>query len=395
MYKKTTANPKEIDFAKIGAVVKNKIPEAAVKAFNAKVPKAQATPFDFAFDYDAAARKLQITVKKAGPDFVFGWTDTVFVENTEKMKGAEAEIAGWKEKIEEAIGSAEKLHGGAGEIGKWVESVEKTTADGKPHPDAQKEVEAIDAAVTKLENENVALRAKAGQFWNSGPNGGVAGLLKKHGVSEQVIEERQKADADYKALQATAARFQESSRAVDLAIMSIRKRNKDLGVKLSMATVTMKTDVGAQVDDAALEIQKTVGEIQGYANADFEEVKAKELTKAAKEFAGKSGATWTKLSADPGEIDKAIAQIRDVGLKMRVRSGRVEERYQAWQKPIYQGKKALEKYQGMLKMVRDEYFQSYGALEKTLQGYSESLTKYRPKAVDAAAKAAKAAGKKK
>ncbi len=393
LYKKSTANPKEIDFARIGATAKNRIPDAAIKAFQQKVPGPQAKPFDFAFDYDAAARKLQITVKKAGADFVYGWADPVLLENQQKMKGVEADIAGWKTKMEEAVQEVGKLHGGAGQIAKWAESLEQTAAQGGADAGSQKEVEAIDAALAKLENEKLALHTKAGQFWNGGPNGGVVALLKKHGISEQIVQERQQADTDYRALQQTLARFHDGIRAVEQEIAAIRKHSKDASVKLAVSSVNLNADRQGEKDDAAVEMQKTVGEIQGYANADFEEVKAKELTRAAKEFADKSGTAWEKLSANAGEIDKTIALLREVGLKMRVRSGRVEERYQVWQKPIYQERKALEKYQAMLKMVRDEYMQGYDSLQKTLQSYAENLTKQKPKAVELAAKAAKAKAK--
>ena len=316
------------------------------------MPAAQAKPFDFAVEYDAATRKLQITVKKAGSDFVFAWADPVLVANMEKMKGVEGDIGGWKEKVEEAIRSAGKLHGGAEQISKWVESVAKTAAAGEADAEVHKEVEAIDAALGKLENEKAALNTKTGQFWNSGPNGGVAGLLKKHGISEQIVEERKQADADYQVLQRTLATYQDGIRRFEEEIASARKQNKETGVKLASVSVNLTANRQEETEDAAMEIQKTIGEIQGYTNADFEEVNAKALTKEAGEFASKSGAAWARLSANPGEIDKALAAIRDAGLKMRVRSGRVVERFGVWQKPLYLNRKALEKYQSMLKMVR-------------------------------------------
>ena len=94
LYTKTTANPKDIDFAKVGTTVKNKIPEAAIKAFLAKVPKVQAKPFEFMFEKDPETGKLQISAKQLG--FLFGWQDETFAANKAKMKAVEAEIDGWK-----------------------------------------------------------------------------------------------------------------------------------------------------------------------------------------------------------------------------------------------------------------------------------------------------------
>src|ERR1700684_1135154 len=94
LYTKSTANPKEIDFARVGATVKNKIPDAAINAFKAKVPGVQPKPFEFKFDKDYDTGKLQITVAKLG--FVYGWVDASFAANKVKMKAVETEIDGWK-----------------------------------------------------------------------------------------------------------------------------------------------------------------------------------------------------------------------------------------------------------------------------------------------------------
>ena len=59
-------------------------------------------------------------------------------------------------------------------------------------------------------------------------------------------------------------------------------------------------------------------------------------------------------------------------------------------KPFYQHSKSPEKFQGMLKMVRDEYMQDYDALQKTLQSYTDGLNKQKLKTLEQAAKTAKA-----
>ncbi len=393
LYSKSTANPKDIDFARIGTTVKNKIPEAAVKAFNAKVPKAQATPFDFGFDFDPTTGKLQISVKKAGADFVFGWSDAVFAEKKAKMKVVETDIAGWKVKIDEANQGLGRIYHEANEIARTVlrlESMAKSRTGDNAHV---QEVDATKAALKKLGDDAEALRAQTGQFWNSGPNLGVVGLMKKHGLPEdQIVEERSQANAEYQVVQQTLTKFQEAFKALQQQVAAMEKGIQAAGTDL-VATENFKQDRAQETEDAVVEIQKAIGEIQGYTNTDFAGVKAKELTKEAKEFAGKSGAAWTKLSADPGEIDKVVARNKEVNNQMRVLGGRVEQRLRSWQRVPVAGRKELEKYQGMLKMVYDEYMGALGTLQNTSQAYTDGLLKYRPKAVELAAKSAKATAK--
>ena len=393
LYSKSTANPKEIDFVRIGTTVKNKIPEAAVKAFNTKVPKVQPKPFDFAFDFDPTTGKLQITVKKAGADFVFGWSDAVFAEKKAKMKVVETEIAGWKAKMDEANQGLRRLYHESNEIASTIVRLE-SAAKAKTGDNAHvQEVETTKADLKKLGEDADALRTQTGQFWTGGPNQGVVRLMKKHGLPEdQIVEERSQANADYRVVQQTLTTFQEGLKALQKQVEAMEKGIHDAGGSL-FATENFKQDRAQETEEAVVDIQKAIGEIQGYTNTDFVGVKAKELTKEAKEFADKSGAAWTKLSADPGEIDKAVARNKEVNNQMRILGARVEQRLRSWQKVPVAGRKELEKYQAMLKMVYDEYMEALATLQETLQTYSDGLLKYRPKAVELAAKAVKSQAK--
>jgi hypothetical protein len=391
LYTKSTANPKDIDFATVGTRVKNKIPDAAIKAFQAKVPGPQAKPFDFTFDKDYDTGKLQIAVKKLG--FVYGWVDATFAANKTKMKAVETEIEGWKTHIQQAIDGVAKHRTVLGQLAKQVEALEAAAASNAVDAATVKEVEAAKQGFEKFAHDASGEHAAVVQFLNSGPNEGVMGLLKKHGIpAEQLGGERKEADADFVLLQQAVKKFQEQFAALGQALAPLRKRCDDVGVKLFLLQ-NARRDRKSELEDLQIAIQKNIGEIQGYKNTDFAGVGAKALLNDAKEFTGKSGTTWVKLSANPGEIDKTVAHVQEVFERMRILGGRVVQEYQSWQKPAIPRGGDMPKYQQMLKMVYDEYMVDHNLLQNTLKAYRDALLKQKPKAVELAAKAAKATAK--
>lgn len=381
LYSKSTANPKDIDFARIGTVVKNKIPDAAIKAFNAKFPKPLPKPFDFAFDTDRDTGKLQITVKKAGADFVFGWSDAEWAQNKAKMKVVETEIQAWQNRIDAALQSLARQQGPLAQVAAVIDALETAAAANAADASHSQQVDANRLSLRKITDEVNGLRTQTVQFWNSGPNQGVLGLIKKHNLpADKLGEERNQAFADYKTLQLAIAKFQEHFEALGHSLEALQKRHDKVGVEIFGLT-SANRDRKSELEMAVVEIQKAVGEVQGYTSSDFEGVKAREVLKEAKEFAAKSGAAWTKLSASPPEIDKTIARNNELFARMRILGGRVEQIYNSWQKIPVAKHKSLEKFQGMLKMVRDEYMVELNTLQNTLRSYTEALTKYKPKAV--------------
>ena len=78
---------------------------------------------------------------------------------------------------------------------------------------------------------------------------------------------------------------------------------------------------------------------------------------------------------------------------MRVLGGRVAREYDAWQKPAIPRGGDMPKYQQMLKMVHDEYMADHTLLQNTLRAYKDAMSKQKPKAVEAVAKAQKKVAK--
>jgi hypothetical protein len=391
LYTKKTANPKEIDFARVGTIVKNKIPEAAVKAFLAKVPGTQAKVFEFTFDKDGETGKMQIAVKSLG--FVYGWVDADFTANKAQMKVAETEIEGWKAKVEAANLGVLKHQKDVREWAKVVETLEAAVAANAVNAESLKQHGYAKAALEEVRAEAEEQHKAMLAFWNNGPDKGVLGLMEKHGLSPgQIAGARKEAEDGYAAVQQGLKKYQEGVTAMGQALAAARKRCDDVGVKLFL-TQNANRDRKSELVDLQVAIQKLIGDIQGWKNTDFAGVGAKALLKEAKEFMTKSGEAWAKLSADPVELGKTVTRVQGVFERMRILGGRVEQEYGAWQKPAIPRGGDMPKYQGMLKMVRDEYMADQTVLQNTLRDYTQALLKYKPKAVEAAAKAVKAQGK--
>jgi SMC interacting uncharacterized protein involved in chromosome segregation len=205
-------------------------------------------------------------------------------------------------------------------------------------------------------------------------------------------EERNAAFAAYKVVQQMLTEFLQDYESVGKDAQDLQKRLNDVGIELTgLTNATMNRDVERQ--EAVVEIQKTIGEVQGYLRSDFEGVKAKELIKEASEFAKKSGPAWTRLSADPAAIDKATARNNEVNQQMRILGARVKDRNDAWKQAPVGNALVLKKYQGMLQMVHDEYMQELAKLQTTLTAYQSALAKQRVKAQAEVDKAAKASAK--
>src|SRR4051812_28858827 len=122
LYTKTTKNPTDIDFATIGTRVKNKIPDAAIKAFRAKVPAPLSKPFEFTFDKDYDTGKLQIAVKQLG--FVHAWFDESFVNNKTKMISVEVDVETWKTRIKQSVDALTKLRGDMNQLATRLGTIE-------------------------------------------------------------------------------------------------------------------------------------------------------------------------------------------------------------------------------------------------------------------------------
>jgi hypothetical protein len=393
LYSKSTANPKDIDFARIGTVVKNKIPEAAVKAFHARFPSPLPKPFDFAFDTDRATGKLQITVKKAGADFVFGWTDAEWAQNKAKLEVVEDEIKAWKTRLTAALQKVYGYEGTVKQITERVAALESKAGSGQADNSILKEVEAAKAEMQKLRDEANALHTQVVQFWNAGPKDGVLALIKKHGLpGDKLGEERTAAFAAYKVVQQVLTEFVEDHASVGKDVQALQARLNDVGVRL-VTIANSARNRADELESAVVDIQKTIGEVQGYARSDFEGLKTRELIKEGKEFAAKSGAAWTRLAGDPAAIDKAAARNQEVFQQLRILGARVKNRYDAWREVPVGRAKALEKYQAMLKMVHDEYMQELGRVQAALNAYSLGLEKQKIKAQAEIDKAAKASAK--
>jgi len=391
LYTKSTANPKDIDFATVGTRVKNKIPDAAIKAFRAKVPAPLPKPFEFTFDKDYDTGKLQITVKQLG--FVHAWFDESFVANKSKMISVEVDIETWKTHIKQSVDALAHLRGEMDQLATRVGAIEGIVASEKGDQAVLKEHQAVKHAVIKLMEDANAHRKGVLDFWNTGPKDGVLGLMKKHGLPvDQIGGERREADAAYALLQQGVKMYQDRFTALGKEVEALNKRTDDVGVKLLLQTNSQRDRKG-ELEMLQTEIQKLIGEIQGWKNSDFEGVGAKALLKDAKEFTTKAGAAWTKLSENPDEIDKTTAKVQEVFERMRVLGGRVVREYDAWQKPAIPRGGEMPKYQQMLKMVHDEYMADHTLLQNTLRAYKEAMAKQKPKAVEAVAKAQKKVAK--
>ena len=384
--RKDILNPKDIDFAGVGTRVKNKIPDAAINAFRAKVPGPQAKPFIFEFEKDPDTGKLQISVKQMG--FVYGWMDESFVANKSKMISVEVEIEGWRAHVQQSIDTLAKHRGEFERLTKKVEALEGKAASKEVDVATQNELKATQQEIQKLMSDAKPELAAIMQFWNSGPKDGVMALIKKHGLPvDQIGGEKRDADAHYALLQQAAKKFQDQYMALGKQVEALHEQAFKLTGKLFQ---TVKKDRAGELEGLEEAIQKRIGEFQGYKNADFTEVRAKVLLNEAKEFMSKSGATWTKLSANPAELDKTTAQVQQVSERLRVLGGRVLQEYQPWQKSTIPRGGNMPKYQQMLKMVYEEYEKDYNTLQATLQEYKQALLKQKPKAVELAAKSAKA-----
>ena len=372
LYTKKTANPKEIDFARVGTIVKNKIPEAAIKAFLAKVPGTQAKAFEFTFDKDGETGKMQIAVKSLG--FVYGWVDADFVNNKAQMKVAETEIAGWKGKVDAANLGVLKHQKDVREWSQVLDTLEGALASNAVNEETLKQHGYAKAELEEVRGEAEEQHKAMLQFWNNGPNKGVLGLMEKHGLSPgQIAGARKEAEDAYAAVQQSLKKYQEGVTAMGQALVAARKKCDDVGVKLTLM-MNGKRDRKSELEELQVEIQKQIGEIQGYKNTDFAGVGAKALLQEAKEFMGKSGATWTKLSADPVALDKAAKRTaQGVFERMRVLGGRVVQEYTAWQKPAIPRRENMPKYLQMLQMVRDEYMADQTTLQNTLREYTQAL----------------------
>ncbi len=339
LYTKSTANPKDIDFAAVGARVKNKIPDMAINAFRAKVPGPQAKPFEFKFDKDYDTGKLQITVKPVG--LVFGWVDEVFVANKLKMKVVETEIDGWKARVELSMQSVEKHREGLEPLVKKLETMEGAVTSNQVDAEMLKELGVVKQGLEQLDREVRGEHATTMQFLDGGPKQGVMGLIKKHGLPvDQIGGEKKEADGNFARLLQQVKKFQDQCTALLQEIVTENKRSDVVYENLLMKqNASLKR--GNQLEDLELAIQKDIGAFQGDRNSDFAAVGAKTLLKEAKEFMGKSGETWAKLSGNPGEIDKKIAQVKGVFESMRIRGSGIVQQYQAWQRPtIPQGEYA-------------------------------------------------------
>jgi hypothetical protein len=381
-----TANPKDIDFVGVGTKVKNKIPEAAIKAFKAKVPGAQAKPFEFAFDKEYETGKLRIGVKQLG--FVHEWVDQTFMANKSKMISVEVDIEVWGTGVQKSIDALGKIWEEKEKLGKRAE-----TLAGVKEADAAmvKEQQAMKQRLFALMEEAKKVEKGLVDFWNGGPNEGVNGLMKKHGIpAEQIGGERTEALRQYGLLQQRVKKFQDLYKALGSEGQALLKRLDEVGMKL---WGNAKRDRASELADLEEEIQKRIGDFQGYTNSDFAGVGAKALVKEAKEFMGKAGAAWTKLSGNPGELEKRAGEVQAVFERLRILGGRVVTEYQAFQKPSISRSGEMPKYQQMLKMVYDEYMGEHTLTQNTLRSYREALLKQKPKAVELVAKQVKVAAK--
>ena len=172
-----------------------------MQAFKKKVPAATPKPFDFAFDHDPDTGKCQITVKKAGADWVFGWEDTLFKANKAKLQVVEQQIATWKSKVQAILTNmtkyAEALAGFKGK----VEALEKTAASGKVFEADLKEFDGLKKTVEQGGNQVQNLQAAMQQIWSGVPGDGVSGLMTKAGIEVSNIgPERGAADREFAAL---------------------------------------------------------------------------------------------------------------------------------------------------------------------------------------------------
>jgi hypothetical protein len=327
LYRKTTADPKEIDLPAVAIKVKTKIPDPAIKAFKTKVPAKQAKPFDFSFDYDQDAGKCQITVKKVGADFVFAWVDPTYATNKAKMKAVETDAEAWKTSGQALANNAIKYAGEVTAFAPRVAAFEKTAAAGNVLEGDMTQFEAakveIKAIGDRIKNAHGALQ----QFWNGGPKDGIAGLMKKHGIPiDEIGPERKDADADFNLLTAAIKKANDAITASAAQWQALSKRLDMVGANLYLLSNRLN-DKNEQLQQAEEEIQKSIGTIQGWKNADFTDLKYNELTKEAREFGAKAGSAWDALSKDPAKIQQTVARNNQVLENMRVRAMRPANEY--------------------------------------------------------------------
>jgi hypothetical protein len=390
LYTKKTANPKDIDFPAIGVRVKEKIPAAAVRAFLAKVPRPQAKPFDFNFDKDTGNGKLQITVKQLG--FVYGWVDAAPAENKAKMKSVEDEIEAWRTHIQGSIDALAALRERMNRLAQKVDTAEHAVAAKEATRELFDANQATRKEIEKLLEDGQKLRNETLQFWSGEPGKGVTPLIKKHGLQvEELGGAKEEAYASYALLQQAFNKWSQQFILLGKEVEALNKLAETVSGKL-FTSGGMKVDRQTEREEHEAEIQKTIGAIQGYKNSDFSGTGAAALVKAAREFTAKSGAAWTRLSANPTEIDKTATQVGEVIARLRILGGRVNSEYTAWQKGVATTGQ-MPRFQKMLKMVYDEYMDEHTNVQTALQGYKTALQKQKPKALELIAKAAKAQAK--
>src|SRR5206468_2620945 len=105
-------------------------------------------PFDFAFDKDYDTGKLQITVKQVG--FVYGWVDTTFAANKQKMKAVETDVEAWKARIQQSMEALAKHRDEQLRLAKKVETFEGAAMSGQVDNAMVKEHQATKQAMLKL-----------------------------------------------------------------------------------------------------------------------------------------------------------------------------------------------------------------------------------------------------
>jgi hypothetical protein len=381
-------DPKEVDFRAVGIKVKMKIAPAAIQAFQKKVPVVPGKPFDVFIDWDQNIGKCRITVKKLGSDWDFEWEDETFKANKKKLEGVSLVLNKWDGEL-----TTFRTQTAAKELGDL-----KVVVDGLEKRAASKDVrsgldprllEAARAKVRTLGTQSAETRAKCQQWWNGGPQLGIGGIMKKLGIPDETINsaERSSSDSFYAYLQQSFKQCLDACATVDKEAPGLLKRLDALMVTMN-ANHAAAEGAHKQIAEAAKALQATLKQVQGFAAADFAELKYDETVKAAAEFKKKSGNAYTILSRNPDTMQQVVERNGQRMEKSRLLSGRFESACSQWNKiPDFISRdpdvrKGLES----LGAIRKEYFEKLGTYQNSLKSFDETLK-------ETLAKLAKAKGK--